>query len=173
MKKFLLKFVVPNLPEDVGAIYAQWEFPEFVIVKRSRTWHLVSFIVLALLVTYAVATMNFLFAMILALCAFILIYQYFQRPRQIPVIIAEDGIIVDKQFYPYKILRGFYVIYEPPHSKFLYLEFKNKLRNNLPVPLEEMNPIKVRDALLNYLDENIEMDEESGGETFARFLNIR
>lgn len=173
MKKFLLRLVAPFLPDDIGSVHVQWEFPEFTTVKRSRAWNAVAFVILALLVIYAVYTANFLFAMILALCTFILVYQYFQKPRPIPVVIAEDGIIVDKQFYLYKDLKGFYLIYEPPYSKYLYLEFKNKLRNDLPVPLEDVNPISVREALLNYLDENIERNEERGGETVSRLLNIR
>ncbi|MEK7512230.1 MAG: hypothetical protein AAB575_04425 [Patescibacteria group bacterium] len=173
MKKFLMRLVAPYLPDDIGSVHIQWEFPEFTSIKRSRAWNAAAFIVLAFLVVYAVWTANFLFAMILALCTFILVYQYFQKPRPIPVVVAEDGVIVDKQFYPYKVLKDFYIIYEPPYSKYLYLEFKNKLRNNLPIPLEDMNPIQVRETLLNYLDENLEKDEESGGEAFGRLLNIR
>jgi len=173
MKKFLMRLVAPYLPDDIGSVHIQWEFPEFVIMPRSRAWNIVAFIILALLVVYAVYTANFLFAMILALCTFILVYQFFQKPRPIPVVIAEDGVIIDKKFYPYKILKDFYIIYEPPFSKYLYLEFKNQLRNKLPVPLEDINPLQVREALLNYLDENIEMNEEGGGEAFSRILRIR
>ena len=173
MKKFLMQLVSPNLPDDIGGVHIQWEFPEFVQAAKSRLWYIVVSIIVALLIVYAIMTANFLFAMILALVAFIIIYQYFQSPRQIPVVIAEDGIIVDKQFYPYKALKSFAIIYEPPVIKFLYLDFKSQFKKSLPVPLEDVNPLKVREALLSYLDENLEIDEEDSNETFSRLMNIR
>ena len=142
-------------------------------MPRTRLWYIIVSIVLALLVLYAVLTANFLFAIILLLGAFILIFQYFQQARTIPVVIAEDGVIVDSQFFPYRILTSFSIIYEPPEIKMLYLDFRSDMRQSLPIPLEDINPLKVRDALLNYLDENVEREEEELGETFERVFRLR
>lgn len=173
MKDAILQFFSPRVPSDIGQVHASWDFPEFIQVKRSQTWYLVVSVIMVLLVVYAVYSANFLFAVILVLSAFILIYQHFQAPRKVPAIIGEDGIIIDRAFYPYKELKGFYIIYEPPQIKFLYLEFRNKLQKNLAIPLEEQNPLEIRKALLKYLKENLTIDEEDFNETFSRLLKIR
>ena len=89
------------------------------------------------------------------------------------MVIGQDGIIIDTQFIPYKALKSFSIVYEPPVIKLLYLDFNSSVRKSLPVPLEDVNPIKVREILLNYIEENFERKEESFDETFERVLRLR
>ncbi len=173
MKKFLTKLVTPLMPEDIGEIHISWEFPEFVQQERSRAWYVVFSLLLALLILYAAFTANFLFAIILLLGSFVIIFQYFQQARKLPMVIGQDGIIIDTQFIPYKALKSFSIVYEPPVIKLLYLDFNSSVRKSLPVPLEDVNPIKVREILLNYIEENFERKEESFDETFERVLRLR
>ncbi|MBI5077462.1 hypothetical protein HZB94_03735 [Candidatus Falkowbacteria bacterium] len=173
MKDAIIQFFSPQVPSDIGQVHASWDFPEFIRVKRSQTWYWVVSIILVLLIVYAVYSANFLFAVILVLSAFIFIYQYFQSPRKVPAVIGEDGIIIDRAFYPHKEIKSFYIIYEPPQIKFLYLEFKNKLQKSLAIPLENQNPLEIRKSLLKYLRENLTINEEDFNETFARLLKIR
>ncbi|MBT5338244.1 hypothetical protein HN858_04115 [Candidatus Falkowbacteria bacterium] len=173
MKKFLIDLTTPKMPADIGDIHISWDFPEFVQQKRSRIWYIVFSVILALLLFYAVWTSNFLFALILLLGGFIVIFQYFQTARKIPVVVGEDGLIVDTQFFSYKVLKSFSIVYEPPTIKYLYLDFRKAVRKSLPIPLEDVNPLKVREALLNYIDEDLEREEEDFDETFERILRLR
>lgn len=167
------RMFIPKLPEDIGDIHIEWDFPEFVQEVRSRAWYIGFTLVLAALLIYAIITANYLFAIILVLSVFIIVYQFFQKPRLIPVVIGEDGIILDKKFYPYKILRSFAIIYEPPLTKFLYIDFKADFKKSMPIPLEDINPIKVREYLLNYIEEDIEREEEDIDENLAHIMKIR
>jgi len=173
MKEYLKAVVSPQVPENVGEVHVSWTFPEFVREKRSKVWYVIVSVILGLMLTYAVLTGNYLFAVILFLAVFTVVFQYFQEARDIPVVIAEDGIIVDKQFYPYRDLKNFWLAYEPPEVKLLYLEFKSSIKGGLPIPLEDINPLEVRNALLDYLDEDLEKDEEELNETLARVFKVR
>ncbi|MFH0987812.1 MAG: hypothetical protein V1763_00380 [Parcubacteria group bacterium] len=173
MKSYLKALINPELPEDIGNVHAEWSFPEFIQHRPSKWWYLGTGAVLVAMLIYAVVTANFLFAIILVLAAFVTVYQFFQTPRGLQVKIGQDGVIVDRRFYPYRDLQSFWIIYEPPVAKLLYLDFKNKFRKSLPVPLEESNPLQVREALLNYLEENFEEEDERLDETIGRMLKMR
>jgi hypothetical protein len=173
MKTYLKTLVSPQLPEDIGEIHIEWKFPEFVKQNNGKWWYIVVAGIIALFLIYALVTMNILFAVILVLGVFVILYQFFQIAKQIPVIIGEDGIIVDKTFYPYRTLQNFWIIYQPPSIKYLYLGFKSDMKRGLPIPLEDINPMQLREVLLNYLEEDLEKDEEDFDETFSRLLNIR
>jgi hypothetical protein len=173
MKNAIIQFFSPRVPNDIGQVQASWDFPEYIEANRSRQWYLLVSVILVLLIVYAVYSANFLFAVILVLAVFILVYQHFQSPRRISVAIGEDGIIVDREFFPHKEIKSFHIIYEPPQVKFLYLEFKDKLQRYLAIPLETQNPLEIRRVLLNYVKENLAINDENFNEAFSRLLKIR
>ena len=172
MKTFLQNLVSPQVPDDIGEVHVQWTFPEYIQRARSKTWYFVVIVLVGLALLYSIWTMNILFAVILVLGTFIIIFQSFQAPRNVPVVEGQDGVILDKTYYPYKILKSFWIIYEPPEAKYLYLNFKTTIRKNMPIPLNDVNPIKLREMLLNYIEEDIEKDDEDFDETFSRMINI-
>lgn len=173
MNAYLKSLLRPDLPEDIGDLHVEWNFPEFTAHKPSRWWFIITGAILAGLLLYAILSANFLFAIILVLAAFVTVFQFFQTPRPVQAKIGQDGVIIDDKFYPYKELQSFWIIYEPPMAKFLYLDFKNRFRRSLPVPLEDANPLDVRNALLNYIGENFEEEDERFDETVGRILKMK
>ena len=173
MKDFLTKLVTPHVPEDIGTIHVNWQFPEYVNRQKSVLWYVVIVGVLALCLTYAITTANYLFAAIMGLSAFILVFQHFQAPRSIPVVLGEDGVIVDRRFYPYKALKSFSIIYEPPHSKYLFLDFQSAVKGSLSVPIENANPLQIREVLLQYVAEDLERDGEAFHNTLEKMMRMR
>jgi len=171
MKK-LKELFAPRIPQDIGEIYFEWSFPEYIKEIRSRAWYLVASAVLGLFLLYAILTVNYLFAVILVLAVLIILYQYFQEAREIVVKIGEDGIIIDAKFYEWKSLKNFWIVYQPP-IKVLYLEFKDRLTKSISVPLQSTNPLELREILLEYLNEDLTKDEEELSDTLARILKIR
>ncbi len=129
-------------------------------------------IFLSLLLLWALYTLNILFAVIIILFVGIIYSQTKKPPIEVEIKIFEDGIRIGNRFYKYKEINKFWLIYEPPTVKNLYLEFKNKLRPVLPIPLEKQNPIKIRQILLKYIDEDLEKDEEPFSEIIGRRLKI-
>ena len=63
---------------------------------------------------------------------------------------------------PFKELKDFWIVYEPPFVKNLYIEHKNALTPRIVVPIEDADPVEIRRALLDYLDENGRTEEPLG-----------
>ena len=86
---------------------------------------------------------------------------------------GEDGVIVDNAFYPYRKFKSFSLVYDPPHSKYLYLNWRREGDHSLPIPLEDVNPLKVRESLLAYMDEDFGRESEDLSEVLAGLLRLR
>ena len=172
IKDYFIAIFLHEPPEDVGEVHVAWKYPEFIKHERGKWWYVIIFIIIAALLIFSVVTMNFLFAVIVLLLTFIGIFQHFQIPQNIHVKIAEDGIIVRGRLLPFKDLQAFWFVYDPPMAKDLYIQFKSQTKRNLVIPLEDTNPLKVREILENYLVEDLEKEEESFTEVFSRVTKI-
>ncbi len=169
----LKNFFTPTVPEDIGKVFLGWEFPEVEDRQIGKLQAVGLTILLAGVLIYAVMTSNFLFAMIIVLSVFIIIFQYFRPTAKIRIQLSEDGVLIDEKFYPYKVLQSFWMIYEPPQIKYLYLDFKNGLKKSLPIPLQDINPLKVREILQNFIPEDFEREEVEFDEIFAKMIKYR
>ncbi len=164
------KRLEPNLP--TGDILHSWTVEEFVQYARSRAWYVFMFVIGLALVGYGIFTNNFLFALVIILVAIILFLHAHQSPLEVPFNIAELGVAVGDRWYPYEELDSFYIIYNPPEVKMVFFEPKNLLRPRLRVPLQDMNPVEVRQTLTSYLPEDTERTEEPISDMIARHWRI-
>jgi hypothetical protein len=171
--KLFKKFFNPPEPENIGQIHLEWEFPEFEKEHKSLRWYIAMAVIIAALMIYAVYASNYMFLLILILAVFIVVYQFFQIPRQIKVRISAQGIIIDRRVFPFRDIKNFWLIYKPPTAKYLYLEFKVGFDRHYPVPLMDINPLLVRDHLLQYLQEDIDKENEEFNEILSKALKIR
>lgn len=143
----------------LGDIIHEWTILEYEKHTRGTLWYVLAAVLGLALVLYGVFTGNFLFSLIVILAAIILFMQAHQEPRQIPFQITDLGVIVGTRFYPYSEFENFYIIYNPPEVKTLFIETKNTLQPMLRIPLLDMNPIEVKHSLREYLPEDIEKEE--------------
>ena len=151
---------------------ASWSFQEYQKQNRSQAWYITTVIALGLMLSYAIITYNFLFVIFLILTVIILILQIKNKPKRVRCEITAEGVKVGRNFYKYDDLDIFWIIYQPPKTKNLFFEFKNKFKMRLAIPLGSQNPIKIRQILLEYLDEDLEKEEEPVSDTFGRMLKI-
>ena len=158
--------------KDLGKILAEWQFPEFVKYKRSRNWYITAGIMVALLLIYSAVTANILFAMIIIIASIIFIINQKRDPQMVSFKISEEGIVVDETLYEWSEIKNFWIIYEPPKVKNLYFEFKSRLLPRLPIPLQHQDPVKIREILLDYIDEDIEREGEPISDGIGRALKI-
>ncbi len=156
---------------DYGALLVGWKIPEYTKHERGRSWYIWAGIVFALLLLFAIYTLDFLFAVILVLAAVIIFVRAREEPMEIDFNVFEKGVAVGRKFHTWKDFICFYIIYEPPEVKNLYFDLKG-LRSRLSIPLKNQNPLKVREALLKYLTENLDEEREPLSEEYERFLKI-
>lgn len=155
-----------------GEVFFNWNFSEFGTAWRNRSWQKAGIIIGALLLVYAVFSANYLFAVIIVLSAIIFYFQAIQKPLTVNCQITEDGIKIGKRLYDYRELDKFWIIYEPPNIKNLYLEFRNPVKPRLGIPLQNQDPIKIRQTLLNYLIEDTEREHEPLSDGLARWFRL-
>ena len=156
---------------NYGKTLLNWEVADYPAHARGTAWYIgVMGVGLALLI-WALATRSFLFAFLLIIVAVIMATHALHPPRQYAFAIVERGIILGRKFYPWKDLERFWIVYEPPEVKTLYLEFGG-LRPRLPVPLGNTDPNRVRALLKDLIAEDTSKTEEPLSDWFARVLKI-
>lgn len=157
----------------VGEVLHEWSVPEYEQHIRTIPWYVIMGIIGVALVAYAVLTGNFLFALILVLFSIIIFLQSHQAPIIIPFRITELGLVVNNRFYAFSELDKFYIIYNPQdEAKMLYVETHSITRPALRIPLMDMDPNDVRMTLREFLEEDLEKEEEPFSDMFARKWRI-
>jgi len=167
-----------NMPEkqnsaDYGKKIIGWKIPEYDKHERTQNWYISAIIVGVLLVIYSFFSGNFLFAAIIIIGAFVIIMHDGQEPAKIDFSITDEGVVVSKNFYDYDTLKDFSIVYKPRQQiKNLYFEFKNAIRPRLSIPLDNNNPLPIRQNLLKYLPEDLERTGEPLSEALAKLFKL-
>ncbi len=167
-----IKNIMADTIQNHGQTLIKWHFPEFEKPERSMSWYIVMLTIFVALLIYSTVTLNFLFAIIIIMVVIILFLHQRKDPLELEIKITEAGIEIGEKFYAYKDLDKFFIIYEPPEISNLYLEFKNKLKPSLSIPLKKENPIKVRDILIDFLAENVDQEDEPSSDSLTRWLKF-
>jgi hypothetical protein len=150
-----------------------WNVHEYVKHQRNKSWYVLAVIAGLLLLLYAILTKNFLFAIIIIIVAFIIVLHDKNEPDLIKINITDEGVIVGKKFFDYDEIKNFAVVYKPKQEvKNVYFEFKAALRQRLSIPLENTNPIQLREILLKYLPEDLDRTDLSLSESLSKIFKI-
>lgn len=159
-------------PPDLGADLLHWEFPEFVPYRRGFWWYVIAISITIGLVIFGLITHNYLFLVLILLFGLIIYLRGRRKPAQLEIAIRERGIqLGSRSFYRWSDIKSFWIIYEPPEVKMLYLEFKG-FRPSLSVFLQNQNPLEVRKILGKHLVEDVEKENESFSDGFGRMFKI-
>lgn len=151
----------------------QWDFPEFAKHSRGVGWYITASIVAGGLIVWAAFSQNYLFIILILLACIILLRQGVHEPRRIRIALTADGISISTgKTYLYDALSHFWIIYKPPETKSLFFTFKSGLRPDLIIPLEDQNPIKIREVLSQFLPENLDREHEPVAESLGRALKM-
>lgn len=158
---------------DQGDEIVSWQVPEYEKHERNKSWYILASIIGLLLLVYAIYTKNFLFAVIIIIVSLILILTDKGDPNLVKISITDEGIVVGRRFYDYDEIKDFSVVYKPKQGvKNLYFEFKNVLRQRLSIPLEDMNPLSIRENLLKYLPEDLDRTDHPLSERLAKLFKL-
>lgn len=165
------------MPEELdilntGKELISWKFPEHPQYKRSVGWYILSIMIGLGLLIFALVTFNFLFAIIIIIAAIIYIFHHHDEALEIEFSLTTKGVILGNRFIPYRDLKKFWIVYEDPDVKNLYLDQKAILKPTLVIPLENQNPLKVRRILLDYLEEDLDKEEEGAIERLGRIFKL-
>lgn len=146
-----------------------WSVIEHEHHDRGFTWYLAATLVGAALIVYALITGNIMFAFIVIIFAIILFILSRIPPKSLVVVAAPNGLSVGDRRYAWKEIKNFWMVYDPPEVKSLYIEFVGGLRSHLLLGLNEVDPVAIREFLLQYILE----DESKLEEPFIDWLSRR
>ncbi len=110
----------------------------------------IALIATAVLVAYF--THDFLFTIVLILAAIVLNLNATRPHRPSEITIHATGVSIDDQNHHYADIKSFWIDYEP-NLKELSLELKKGYSPRIRVPLEETNPLEIRQAMISYVPE--------------------
>ncbi len=158
---------------NTGKVELRWQFREFKKITRSRRWWIMAGLITAALLIYALMSGNFLFALIIIIGAALFINETKRSPRQIDCRLTSTGVIVGKKFWRWSELRDFWIAYHPPEITNLYINPKNLIDPRLSLPLEKTNPLKVREYLQRFMQEDLSREDEPTSEALAKLLKLQ
>ena len=161
-----------ELQVNIGAPQVEWEVNEYPAHQRSKLWYIIAAVLGVALIVYAVATANFLFAVIILMIGVITLLSSFVPPDRVPVVITNTGVVVSDMYYDFQAIKDFSIAYDPPHVKNLYFEFHSPWQPLLTVPLEDIDPNEVRELLLPYCLENLQRVEENLTDVLRRLYKL-
>ena len=156
----------------IGEPIYSWTVDEYERHERGPIWYAVSFIVGVSLVLYAMITQDFLFAIIIIMAGVIIGLSTLREPRRVLFQVTTRGVGLGGEFTPYKDLRSFWILYEPPQIKNLYVDFRNPITPHMKVPLEDQDPLAVRAALMEFLKEELAQEQEPLSDLLGRVLKL-
>lgn len=157
---------------DIGEVFATWDFPEHDQHQRSKRWYFISVILLVALLVYSYYSENPLLAVIILLGVLTFIITELRGPDYHSCAIAEDGLVIGQNFYAFDDIKNFYIIYQPPLVKMLYVEPKSILRPRIGIPLQDQDPVLIRDILLNFIPEDLDKEEEPISDFIGRLFKF-
>ncbi len=145
----------------VGEPLVVWEIDEYPRQVRSRRWYTVAGLGGLALIIYALATANFLFAVIILMFGVITLVADFKTPDRLTVGVTSTGLLVGDTYYDFRSVKDFSILYEPPDVKVLYIDFQSAWEPLLTIPLEDTDPNAIRECLLPFCAENLERTDIS------------
>jgi hypothetical protein len=95
---------------------------------------------------------DFLFAIVLVLAAIVLNLNATRPHRPSEIKIHATGVSIDEDRHHYADMKSFWIHYYP-NFKELSIELKKSYTPRIRVPLEDTNPLEVRQAMIAYVPE--------------------
>ena len=155
---------------DHFSVLMSWEAEEFERYEKNKDWYWsvgivsIGFFILALILE------NWLFAILVVLGGFTIAMYGSKNPKIIQFSITSRGIKADQVLYPFESLKYFWINYDPPHIRELYVVSKKVIQTQINIPLGAADPNEVREHLVKFLEEK--EIEESLFDTIARFFRF-
>ncbi len=97
-------------------------------------------------------TDDFLFPLVLILSAVVINLNMTRPHRQSEIKVHATGVSIDDQNHHYADMKSFWIEYQP-NLKELSIELKKGYTPKIKVPLEDTNPLEIRQAMVFYVPE--------------------
>ncbi len=129
-----------------------WEAPEHYHSEKNNDWYWAVGIITITASVLAFMFGNVIFGILIIVGVFSLVVHAARKPHFIHIEINDRGIVIDNILYPFLTLESFWIDAHEQPSKILIKSTKTFMPY-ISVNIEEVDPEKVREILLNYIAE--------------------
>ena len=161
---------VEEKPRQQFLALLSWEALEYEYHEKTTDWYWAVGIVTFGFFVLALILKNFLFAILVAIAGFTFALYGARRPKIVSFAITSRGLKIGEKLYPYDNLKSFWLNYDPPNIKELYVISKKFFAPQISIPLGASDPNKIREYLLKFLEEK--EIQESLSDVIARFFRF-
>ncbi|MFH1533670.1 MAG: hypothetical protein ABID64_01955 [Nitrospirota bacterium] len=171
IRKVREKEYIENQPSAFDNTVISWTAPEHLRHKRGKIWKVIVAALLIAAIVTGMAHQAWTFS--LAIVVFAIVYYLVNREptKDVEVSISDIGIKVGKRKYPFTRIKSFWLVYEPPYTKSLYVKVDGELVVDISIQLNSQDPSEVREFLIEKIPEK-EGHNQSLTEIFSRLLKI-
>lgn len=172
-------------------ILAQWQIPEFHKHAKTKKWYSYFFLIIGVIIALSIIGLNitlfkisdqafaitfdkgnYLFIIFIILATILYWTLENSKIKELDFTITYDGIFLANKFIDFKDLKNFYIIYQPPQTKNLYLQYKNTFRPYIQIPLLDQSPVEIRKILLEFLPEDLAKEDIPTREAISGLLKL-
>lgn len=148
-----------------------WRAPEYHQHEKSAWWFIIAGMAAAVLIFYGIKTDGWTFSIAVAVFAAVYYLMHREQPPIVDVKISEAGVKVGHHIFPYSHLKYFWIIYDPPFVKRLYLRETSRFHPEVFISLEDTNPAQVR-AVLSRHTEELKGKHEPFSDSLVRLFRL-
>lgn len=160
----------PMLEHD--EVVLEWKTPEFIPHPKGPVWFMTAAGLMVTFTAYAILTGSATMAIVFILLGGVYYLTHNQAPRILSIKITKLGLYVGNRFYPFNNLNAFWIVYNPPYVRRLYLRTSDKTNREIKIELNDQSPVTLRHALAREIPE-IEGGQENKADILIRLLRLQ
>lgn len=148
-----------------------WKAPEYLHHEKSALWFLIAGLIAVALIIYDLMNGGWSFSVAIIVFAGTYYLLYRHEPKIVDVKISKFGVKIGRHCFSYGHLKSFWVVYDLPFAKRLYLRMSSRLKPDVFVSIEGVDPTEIRHVLSGYLRE-IKGMQEPFSDTLVRVFKL-
>lgn len=129
-----------------------WDAPEHIHTEKNNDWYWAVGIITITAAILAFIFGNIIFGIFIIVGAFALVVHASKPPKIVHYEINDRGVVADNTLYPFLTLESFWIDAHEQPAKILIKSHKTFMPF-ITIQIEDVDPEKVRDILLNYIAE--------------------
>jgi hypothetical protein len=165
------KEILRDTPSEFDNAIISWVAPEFIQHHRGIIWKIIMGAIVISAAVIGIFYNSWTFS--LAIVTFAVVYWLFNREKTkvVEVVISQMGIKVGTRKYPFGKIKGFWINYNPPISKSLFVRVDGDLALDIEIQLNTQNPAVVREILIDKIPE-FEGKRQSTTDIFLKLFKL-
>ncbi len=157
--------------QDFGQVILSWQMPEYAHHTKDKRWYMIAGTILLAILVYGLLAGEYIMVLAFALLGAVYYILHNEPPRDITFAVTSLGMIVDRDFYQFSDMESFWIVYNPPAVRVLYLRPARRLTTDIRIELMEQNPMIIRQLLQTQIKE-IAGEGESLIDRMTRLLRL-